>query len=78
MPTLNEADSSQDWYCFERYVDRTLGGKGFADVWRKGRFGWEYKGAHANLAAAYGWPPDIGGEEILERLLSLNLERASG
>ncbi len=25
---------------------------------------------------AYGWPHDISDEEILERLLSLNLERA--
>ena len=26
--------------------------------------------------AAYGWPSDLSGEEILERLLALNLERA--
>jgi hypothetical protein len=26
--------------------------------------------------AAYGWPADLTGEEILERLLALNLERA--
>jgi hypothetical protein len=26
---------------------------------------------------AYGWPHDLGDEEILERLLALNLERAS-
>ncbi len=25
---------------------------------------------------AYGWPHDLGDEEILERLLALNLERA--
>ncbi len=25
---------------------------------------------------AYGWPYDLGDEEILERLLALNLERA--
>jgi hypothetical protein len=25
--------------------------------------------------AAYGWPPDLSDEEILERLLALNLER---
>ena len=25
---------------------------------------------------AYGWPHDISDEEILERLLALNLERA--
>jgi hypothetical protein len=37
--------------------------------------------AHANLdaavAAAYGWPADLSDEEILERLLALNLERAA-
>ena len=27
--------------------------------------------------AAYGWPPDIGDDEMLERLLALNLERAT-
>ena len=27
--------------------------------------------------AAYGWPPDLTDEEILERLLALNLERSS-
>ena len=26
--------------------------------------------------AAYGWKPDLTDEEILEKLLSLNLERA--
>lgn len=36
--------------------------------------------AHAELdaavAAAYGWPEDIGEEDALERLLALNQERA--
>ena len=27
---------------------------------------------------AYGWPRDLGDEEILARLLALNLERAAG
>ena len=27
---------------------------------------------------AYGWPHDLSDEEILERLLALNLERAKG
>ncbi len=38
--------------------------------------------AHKNLDAAvldaYGWPHDLSDEEMLERLLALNLERASG
>ena len=31
----------------------------------------------AAVADAYGWPADLGDEEILERLLALNLERAA-
>jgi hypothetical protein len=35
--------------------------------------------AHATLdaavLAAYGWPPDLRDDEILSRLLELNLER---
>ncbi len=30
------------------------------------------------VPAAYGWPHDIGDEEILERLLALNLRRVAG
>ena len=30
----------------------------------------------AGLFAAYGWPADLTDEEILERLLALNLARA--
>lgn len=37
--------------------------------------------AHAKLdaavAAAYGWPADLTDEQILERLLALNLQRAA-
>ena len=31
----------------------------------------------AAVFAAYNWPPDIDDEQILERLLALNLERAA-
>lgn len=41
-----------DSYCFERGAEKVGGGDGWADVWRKGCFGWEYKGKHANLGAA--------------------------
>ncbi|MXY45723.1 MAG: hypothetical protein F4Y44_01825 [Chloroflexi bacterium] len=33
---------------------------------------------NAAVAAAYGWDADIGDEQVLERLLALNLERAEG
>jgi hypothetical protein len=29
------------------------------------------------VLAAYGWPADLSDEEILSRLLALNLERAA-
>jgi hypothetical protein len=35
------------------------------------------KRRHAAVAAAYGWPADSTDEQILERLLALNLERAA-
>ena len=31
----------------------------------------------AAVAAAYGWPADLGDDELLGRLLALNLERAA-
>ena len=40
-------------YTFERGVRKTAGGHGWADVWMRGHFGWEYKGLHKDLAAAY-------------------------
>jgi len=41
-------------YAFEKHVNKTGGDdKGFADVWKRGFFGWEYKGKHKDLKAAY-------------------------
>ena len=48
-----EADPHGEWYTFEYGVTKTKGGHGWADVWMRGHFGWEYKGKHKNLAAAY-------------------------
>ena len=53
VPTPNEADPTGDWYAFEKGAEKTLGGDGFADVWKRGHFAWEYKGKHRDLAAAY-------------------------
>ena len=65
-PTPVEADpSGNDFFCFQKGVikDAELLGlddsgterpkKGFADVWKKDCFGWEYKGKHKNLEKAY-------------------------
>lgn len=51
-PTPAEDDPLGERYCFERGAGKTGGGDGWADVWRKGCFGWEYKGKHKNLDSA--------------------------
>jgi len=43
-PTPNEADPTGQTYAFEKAVTKAAGGDGFADVWKKDFFGWEYKG----------------------------------
>jgi len=53
QPSPAEADPEGSFYTFEKGVEKTGGGKGFADVWYKGRFAWEYKGKHKDLVAAY-------------------------
>jgi hypothetical protein len=53
-PTPAEADPSGDFYCFERGATKASGGDGWADVWKRGCFGWEYKGKRKNLEAAFG------------------------
>ena len=52
-PTPNEADPTGDFYAFEKGAERTSAGDGFADVWLKDHFGWEYKGKRKDLRAAY-------------------------
>jgi hypothetical protein len=47
------ADPDGAWYTFERGVKTTDDDQGWADVWMKDRFAWEYKGKHKDLAAAY-------------------------
>jgi len=53
VPTPSEADPTGEVYCFEKAVSKTSGGDGAADVWRRGFFGWEYKGKYKDLDAAY-------------------------
>ena len=53
QPKPAAADPEGAWYCFERGVSKTEGGQGWADVWMRGNFGWEYKGKHKDLKAAY-------------------------
>ncbi|MCE5239158.1 class I SAM-dependent DNA methyltransferase [bacterium] len=51
--TPAEADPAGEWFCFEKGAEKLGGGDGWADVWKKGCFGWEYKGPKADLATAY-------------------------
>ena len=51
--TPNEADPTGDFYAFEKGAERTSAGDGFADVWLKDKFGWEYKGKRKDLREAY-------------------------
>ena len=52
QPAPADLDPEGDFYTFEKGVEKSGGGKGFADVWRKGRFAIEYKGRHKDLKAA--------------------------
>ncbi|HET8638481.1 MAG TPA: DNA methyltransferase [Acidobacteriaceae bacterium] len=47
------ADSAGERYAFEKKVSRTRGGTGFADVWLRDHFAWEYKARHKDLQKAY-------------------------
>ncbi|HWG47097.1 MAG TPA: DNA methyltransferase [Gemmataceae bacterium] len=53
QPKPAEVDPRGLWYTFEKGVQTVEGGKGWADVWMQGKFGWEYKGKHKDLKIAY-------------------------
>lgn len=62
-PTPRDADKQGDWFAFEKGVAKgSLAGvsskngrkkQGFADVFLRGSFAWEYKGPHKDLDGAY-------------------------
>lgn len=51
--TPAEADPLGTWYCFEKGANKTDGGQGWADVWKRHHFAWEYKGKHKDLTKAF-------------------------
>ena len=51
-PTPVAADPDGEWYCFERGARKDSGGGGWADVWKRGHFAWEYKTQGKDLDAA--------------------------
>jgi len=52
-PTPAAADPTGRDYGFEVGATKTTGGNGFADVFKRGFFAWEYKGTRANLDDAF-------------------------
>ena len=53
VSTPAEADPNGEFFTFEKSLKKESGATGFADVWRKDCFAWEYKGLHADLSSAY-------------------------
>ena len=47
-----EKPRDPDNYCFERGAGKSSGGNGWADVWKRGHFGWENKKPGRDLGAA--------------------------
>ena len=52
-PKPADVDPTGIEFCFERGADKLAGGEGWADVWKKGYFAFEYKGRYKDLAKAY-------------------------
>lgn len=52
-PTPADVDPTGKDYGFEVGASKTTGGNGFADVFKRGHFAWEYKGTKANLDTAF-------------------------
>ena len=52
-PTPAEADPEGTWYAFEAGATKSGGGNGWADVFKRGCFAWEYKGKGKDLQAAF-------------------------
>ena len=52
-PKPADADPLGETYCFERGAHKDTGGDGWADVWKRHHFAWEYKGKRADLDTAF-------------------------
>ena len=52
-PKPADVDPTGETYCFERGARKDAGGDGWADVWKRHHFAWEYKGKHNDLDAAF-------------------------
>lgn len=65
----SEADPTGETYAFEKGAQKTTGRSGWADVWKKSSFAWEYKGPGRDLDAAYAqlqqYAPALGNPPLL-------------
>ncbi|WP_374011849.1 class I SAM-dependent DNA methyltransferase [Pseudoxanthomonas koreensis] len=52
-PTPREADPEHKWFTYEYGANKTSGGEGWADAWKRGFFGFEAKGTGKDLDKAY-------------------------
>ena len=52
-PKPADVDPTGETYCFERGARKDTGGDGWADVWKRHHFAWEYKGKRKDLDAAF-------------------------
>jgi type II restriction/modification system DNA methylase subunit YeeA len=52
-PAPTDVDQKGEWYAFEKGATKTTGGEGWADVWKRDHFGWEYKGKRKDLHTAF-------------------------
>jgi type II restriction/modification system DNA methylase subunit YeeA len=73
QPHPAAADGIGERFTFEKPVSKVYGGYGFADVWRRDHFAWEYKESrgkkHKDLKAAYkqlnDYREDLGNPPLL-------------
>ena len=52
-PKPADVDPTGETYCFERGARKDTGGDGWADVWKRHHFAWEYKGKRKDLDTAF-------------------------
>lgn len=69
-PKPTELGADDETFCFEKSAARAgKRAKGWADVWKRDCFAWEYKGAHKNLDEAYAqllrYHDDLGNVPVL-------------
>jgi type II restriction/modification system DNA methylase subunit YeeA len=69
QPRPAAVDGDGSTYTFEKGVNKISGGKGFADIWKRHHFAWEYKGKHKDLNTAYAqllqYREDLENPELL-------------